>query len=76
MELIAALLMVAGQAATPAAGTKPAEPKKICRRETSTSSRLDAKRVCKTRAEWDAEEGGYRREFQRQNDWGRAGSAG
>lgn len=76
MELITALLMVAVQMPAPPTEPKAAEPKKICRRETATSSRLDVKRVCKTRAEWDAEEGAHRREFQRQNDWGRAGSAG
>ncbi|PAX07642.1 hypothetical protein [Sphingomonas lenta] len=76
MELIAAMLMVAGQTAATPAEPKPVEPKKVCRRETSTSSRLDVRRVCKTRAEWDAQERAEQRNLQRQNDWGRAGSAG
>lgn len=75
MVLFTALLLLAGQA-QPAAEPKPAEPKKVCRRETSTSSRLDVKRVCRTRAEWEQLEGAERRNFQRNQDWGRAGSAG
>lgn len=75
MELIAAVFMIAGQA-TAAPPAQPVEPKKICRRETSTSSRLDVKRVCKTRAEWDAQEQAEQQNLRRQNDFGRAGSAG
>lgn len=51
-----------GVAATPAkpaetkpAATKPAEPeKKICRREAVVGSSIES-RICKTKAQWDAE---------------------
>ena len=31
----------------------PAKEKKICRVQETTGSRLGAKRICKTQAEWD-----------------------
>ncbi|HEY5722332.1 MAG TPA: hypothetical protein VIT45_08415 [Allosphingosinicella sp.] len=42
-------------AAEPAA--KPAKEKKVCRTETASESRLGAKRICMTAAEWRAREG-------------------
>lgn len=76
---LAASLAVPATAQTdapaPKAG-KPAAEKKICRREVATSSRLDVKRTCRTRAEWEALEGTYRGDVRRSIDVGRAGSAG
>lgn len=60
MLLIAAALL-AGAVNDPAAVAQPvAEPtkaaeRKICRREGSTSTRLQGKRVCMTRAQWEAQ---------------------
>lgn len=60
MLLIAAALL-ASTINDPAASAQPtAEPtnaaeRKICRREGSTSSRLQSKRVCMTRAQWEAQ---------------------
>ncbi len=45
------LLALAGQQAEPT--PPPAKEKKVCRTEQATGSRLGAKRICKTRAEWD-----------------------
>ncbi|WP_314373187.1 hypothetical protein [Sphingomonas paucimobilis] len=45
------LLALAGQQAEPA--LVPAKEKKICRVQETTGSRLGAKRICKTQAEWD-----------------------
>lgn len=69
--MAAALMLTAMQdAAVTAARPAPApEVKKICRREVSTASRLDVKRTCRTRAEWDALDrdngGSYRRDLDR-----------
>lgn len=38
----------------PATAEKPKAERKICRREEATESRLAAKRVCLTAAEWQA----------------------
>ncbi|WP_343528687.1 hypothetical protein [Sphingomonas sp.] len=46
------LLALIGQQAEPAA--PPVKEKKICRVEEKTGSRLGAKRICRTQAEWDA----------------------
>ncbi|WP_294235912.1 hypothetical protein [uncultured Sphingomonas sp.] len=45
------LLALAGQQTEPT--PPPAKEKKICRAQETTGSRLAAKRVCKTQAEWD-----------------------
>ncbi|MFN3676623.1 MAG: hypothetical protein ACK4TC_11635 [Sphingomonas pseudosanguinis] len=45
------LLALTGQQAEPA--PTPVKEKKICRVQETTGSRLAAKRICKTQAEWD-----------------------
>ncbi|CAM3207919.1 MULTISPECIES: hypothetical protein [Sphingomonas] len=45
------LLALAGQQAEPT--PPPVKEKKICRVQETTGSRLGAKRICKTQAEWD-----------------------
>lgn len=45
------LLALAGQQTEPT--LPPAKEKKICRVQETTGSRLAAKRICKTQAEWD-----------------------
>ncbi|WP_322964583.1 hypothetical protein [Sphingomonas fuzhouensis] len=45
------LLALAGQQAEPT--PTPVKEKKICRVQETTGSRLSAKRICKTQAEWD-----------------------
>ena len=45
------LLALAGQQTEPT--PVPAKEKKICRVQETTGSRLGAKRICKTQAEWD-----------------------
>ena len=45
------LLALTGQQAEPAPA--PVKEKKICRVQETTGSRLGAKRICKTQAEWD-----------------------
>lgn len=45
------LLALTGQQAEPT--PVPAKEKKICRVQETTGSRLGAKRICKTQAEWD-----------------------
>lgn len=61
MILVALLVLASVESADPGAvkghtaqPTEAPENKKICRRETATHSRLDVKRVCMTRAQWDA----------------------
>ncbi|MET1110942.1 MAG: hypothetical protein ABWX67_05370 [Allosphingosinicella sp.] len=54
-SLLAALAVVALAGAPAAAREKPADApkeKKICKKMTTTSSRIPAKRVCRTAAEW------------------------
>jgi hypothetical protein len=49
---------------TPAVAEAPTEEKKICKREAATESRLGAKKVCLTAAQWKARDTGeveYRR---------------
>lgn len=61
-KLIAAAGLVALAAAPLAAQTAlvPEKEKKICRSEVSTGSLVARKKICKTKAQWDAE----RREAQ------------
>lgn len=75
---VAVLMLVAGQDGTMVAG-KPApapEQKKICRRETSTASRLDVRKTCRTRAEWEALDRANGSSYQRDLDRSRGASAG
>ena len=67
-ELLGVLMMVSDtsaaattQASTPAAAVEaqaPKEEKKICKREAATESRLGAKKVCLTAAQWRARDNG------------------
>ena len=58
MSLLFALTAVAAAAGQAPAAAPPqpkaAAEKKICKREETTGSRVNGKRVCKTRAQWDA----------------------
>lgn len=55
VSLIAALLLVAGQAPAPSITNSPAiDPdKKVCKTIKETGSRLGGKRECRTQTEWD-----------------------
>jgi hypothetical protein len=46
------------ESAAPATAEKPKAERKICRREEATESRVAAKRVCLTAAEWQARSSG------------------
>jgi hypothetical protein len=73
--MLSVLLTIALTATTPAAvaaatpapqaasvtATAPAEEKKICRRIEASESRLGAKRVCKTAADWKLDQEGSQR---------------
>lgn len=48
----AAVAVSATPAEAPAAVEAPKEEKKICKREAATESRLGAKRICLTAAQW------------------------
>jgi len=41
-------------AATPAAAAKDAQSERVCRKESETGSLVRKRKVCRTRAEWDA----------------------
>ncbi|SFP49439.1 hypothetical protein [Sphingomonas rubra] len=58
MMIAVALLLQAVQSAAPAQPTtvKAAPPKMICRTVGTTGSRLGGKRVCASKADWDARE--------------------
>lgn len=55
MSVLMSLLLAGGQAGAVDApeARKPASEEQVCRRGKETGSRLRAKRVCHTRAEWD-----------------------
>ena len=70
ITLLSALLLASDTPAAVAPATDataaeaPKEEKKICKREASTESRLGAKKVCLTAAQWKARDTGeveYRR---------------
>ncbi len=56
-----------GTATTPAPTTKTAaDPNRvICRKIEVIGSRLDSKRVCRTKADWDAEQAANRQDLDR-----------
>lgn len=57
LVLTLALAAAAPEAAVPPPATseaKPAKPKKICRSQKNTGSRLGS-RICKTQEEWDGQ---------------------
>jgi hypothetical protein len=73
MFLIAAVLLASAQpVADPQAATPvtpaPKKEKKICRTLNTTGSRLGGDRVCKTKAEWDADSEETRQQVERALD--------
>ncbi len=52
MFTLLALLAVAPLAQGDAAAAKPKKEAQICRRLNTTGSRMDARRVCRTKSEW------------------------
>ena len=73
VALVAALAIGTTSAVAQAPTAQPAAPtakqddpnKKICERVEETGTRLGARRVCKTKAEWAAERAESRRELER-----------
>jgi hypothetical protein len=66
--LSAPLLADSGASSAPAPTTKSdaGDPNKvICRRIETIGTRLDSKRVCRTRAEWEAEQQANRQDLER-----------
>lgn len=64
----APLLADSGSSTTQAPTTKTdaSDPNKvICRRIETIGTRLDAKRICRTRAEWEAEQQANRQDLER-----------
>ena len=65
IALLSLLLLASDTSATaaaepsaPTSAEKPKAERKICRREEATESRVAAKRVCLTAAEWQARSNG------------------
>jgi hypothetical protein len=54
------------------AGTSTFAAKKICRTETDLGTRLGGKRICRTRAEWDAVRAEARKATERAQQQGSA----
>lgn len=69
--LAATLALTAPAAAQSGAIAQPSNnaTEVVCRRlEAPTGTRLGRRNICKTQAEWDAEQAQYRQEVQRQQD--------
>ncbi|MCW4462599.1 hypothetical protein OK349_12850 [Sphingomonas sp. BT-65] len=68
--MISLILAVAASVApiandTPAPAPTPAPERKICKVENSSASRLGAKRICRTEAEWKAAQDAVSRDLDR-----------
>lgn len=59
INLLAAVAATIAMSGTAAAKEKPADSgeKKVCRTEMAAVGRLPAKRICRTKAEWDSMSG-------------------
>lgn len=66
IDLVLALVLAPVVAhETPAPAATPAPQRKICKVQEATSSRLGAKRICRTEAEWKVEEKAVSRDLEK-----------
>lgn len=65
LAAVATLLITTSAIAADDAAPKPAKPKKICKStEPSTGSRMGARTICKTQAEWDGDRDATQRDLE------------